>query len=708
MSKKKKIIMITSIAVAAALVIAAVVLVIVLVNKNKDPDPKTPAIVYEVSLESEQFSMIIGDEKPLIASYTRQDGTELVFTSSDETVVKVDEYGRLTALKAGTATITVSYGTASDSCVVTVGTNGLLPALQLTNVPSEQVYIEQSTQLDLSGSVLFNGATYTDVELNYSVSDESVGKVENGVFKPLAVGTTEITVTATWRGMTGASMSKTVVVEVKPELMFAVNGGESEITLYTQTDRVSPFEITATYGNVALETGVEITKGGEFIKYDETAQTVTSRGITGEAEIAVSYELEGETITATIPVHVKPTIYDYQEAVTDFSVIHGDVVKGKTLRALLGGDIVSATDENGNALEVQDSKIYGVQSRDDGEFETTITICAKTHGYKLNIKGYTGVFAKAEDFEVFNMNAKVATQDGVKNYYPIDENKPIQKWEGYYVLANNIDASDYTHAAVGSNLTGFGIQNTKHLSYGFQGTFDGQGYTVKGMKVGAGGIFGLLVNATVKNVAFAEVELKAEKYTTTLASWIIDSTLSNVYIGVANESLAADGSVFACGINTSDLKGCIAETKANFAFAPTGETARVATGSFTFQSKELFDKVSDETEKVSSFADVYVISGEKLGYYVSGGYCLQAENETIELEDGFTALTMVGVKRFATREAMRTAGNSYTYFSNAYWTSESGAPVWKSLEGEYPSADEILSDEIPEKETVGGFDVEWL
>ncbi len=723
MSKKKKILIFTSIAVAVVLAITAVILVIVLVKKKKNPDPVTPAIVYEVSLDSEQFSMILGDEKPLIANYTRQGETELVFTSSDETVVKVDEYGRLTALKIGTATITVQYGTASDSCVVTVGTNGLLPLLQFSNVSAESVYIEKETKLDLSGIVLFNGKTYTDVELTYAVEDENVGKVENGVFTPSATGTTEITVNASWRGVTGASLSKTIVVEVKPTLVFMVNGGVNEITLYTQTERVSPFEITATYDNVTLPTSVEITQGSEFIEYNETEQKVKSRGRTGEAEISVSYELDGEDIVKTFPVHVKPSIYDYQTTVENFSAIHGDVVKGTTLRALLGGDIVSATDANGNALKVDSNKIYGVESSNSGKFETTITIYAATHGYRMHIEGYSGIFARAEDFAVFNTNTKIYQNDKTgkpKDFYPIDENKPMQKWEGYYVLANNIKADNYVHKAVGENLTGFGIKNERGYNYGFHGTFDGQGYTVDGMTVGAYGIFGYLVNATVKDVAFANVTLKNEKYATAIAGWIINSTLSNVYVGIANDTkLTTDGAVFACGMNVSTLKGCIVETKETFGYAPTVktqedpvtqepievETPRAYTGSFTWQSKEL----SDRDEKISSFMDVYVISGEKLGYYKTAPYYLIAENdETLDLEEGFDVYTLVGVKRYATRTAMQEAENSYTYFASRCWTLDSGAPVWKSLNGEYPSADEIISDEIPKKETVGGFDVEWL
>ena len=690
-------------------------------KKEQTQTPTPPPVTYEVSLNSEQISMTIGDETPLIASFTKQDGATLTFTSSDETVVKVDENGKLLALKAGTATITATYGTASDTCVVTVGLNGLLPLLQLSNVSSDYLYIEQSTQLDLSGSVLFNGKTYTDVALSYSVAGD-VGTVENGVFKPTKTGTAEITVTGTWRGVSSVSMTKTITVEVKPELVFQLNDGASEITLYTQTDKTSPFEVTATYGGEDLETTVEITSGSEYITYDPTAETVACKGITGEAEISVSYEIDGEEIVNVFPVHVKPTVYDFETTVTNFSAIHGDVVKGTTLRALLGGGFTSVTDENGNALTVDENKIYGVQSSDTGKFETTLTVYYPTHCYNVHIEGYTGIFAKAEDLAVLNMNGQVTKVNGVKDIYPIDEEKPVQKWEGYYVLANNIDATGYTHAKTGASLTQLGIQNEKYKPVGFQGTFDGQGYTVKGMTVGAHGRFGVLMEAEVKNVAFADVTLKDEKYASVLSGWIINSTLSNVYISVANtDKMTTTGSVLADGIQTSALKGCIVEMPETFGYAPvettttttdpdTGAETTVTTysnpafkGSFTWQSLEL----SRDEEARSSFADVYVLSTEKLGWYGSGNYYLQGDGENLADEaNGIKAYTLVGVKRYDTRSALETAGLSYTSFSSDYWTLVNGAPVWKSYGAEYPSVE--VNDETPKKETIGGFDPEWL
>ena len=673
--------------------------------KKKQPQQNTPVdSTYEVSFPNETLMLVVGDESALVADYAYQEGLSLTYTSSDESVVKVDEYGRLVALKEGTATITVRYGEASDSCLVTVTMNGLLPLLQLPNVPMEEISMTKSSELDLSGTVLFNEKTFTDVELSYELSDETVGKIENGVFVPLKTGATEIYVKGTWRGCSAQSLTKMISITVIPERFFAVNDGISEVTLYTQNNTTSPFVVTVEYDNVALPSTVDVTSGSEYVRYDAEKQTLVSRGRAGEAEVTISYEVDGELLTKVIPVYVKPTIYSYAKTVENFSAIHGDVAKGKTLKAILGGNILSAYAEDGSALEVKDNKVYGVESSNDGEFQTEITICTDTHGYTLEIEGYSGIFAKAEDFSVFNINLQYGYTDeqgnSIKEFVPVDASKPMQVWEGYYILLNNIDASDYTHSCGGVTLHSRGIQSG--YPYGFYGTFDGQGYTVKGMTIQAYGLFGYVNDATIKDVAFVDVTLDSSvNYSTTLASWINHSTVSNVYISIANEgAYAMRAAGFAGGVNLSTIAGCVVETKETLSF----KSSSKASGAFTYLNKEVLDGDAD----VSRFVDVYVVTTAHLGYYESSNAYALAENDTFVVPEGGRGYTLEGVKKFATVAEMQAAGNTYTAFSASCWSMESGAPVWKSVNGEYPSADDLIIDEIPEKGSDGDFNVDWL
>ncbi|MBQ7374131.1 MAG: hypothetical protein IJW64_06215, partial [Clostridia bacterium] len=79
---------------------------------------------------------------------------------------------------------------------------------------------------------------------------------------------------------------------------------------------------------------------------------------------------------------------------------------------------------------------------------------------------------------------------------------------GYYVLGNNINCNGATYSATGRD-------GNKQ----FQGIFDGQGYTISNLSVGANGIFNLIVGGTVKNVNFTDVSLVRDgnNYTALLA-----------------------------------------------------------------------------------------------------------------------------------------------------------------------------------------------
>ncbi len=645
---------------------------------------------YEVVLDNETMLLTLGDEGVLIAEPSEiKEGATLTYTSSDPSVVSVDNLGKLTALKTGTATITVRYGEASATCLVTVDLGGLLPSLQMTNVTEDELYIDKSTEIDLSCTVSFNGKTYEDVTVAYELSDDTVGEVENGKFKPLASGVTEISVIATWRGMTGgetyASLKKTITIEVVAEFVFMINDGATEITIYTQGDgNSSPFVVTATYDGEALATTVEITEGSDYIEYDATAQTVTSKGVAGEAEITVTYTLDGENVSVKVPVHVLVTVYNYDGTVENFSAMHGDVATGTPIATVLGtifgaDEIVSVVDADGTALELADGKLNGVKSSADGEFESAITAYAASYGYRITLKGYTGILTKAEDFAVFNVNAiytKKPEGASNKDYHPIDETKPLGKWEGYYVLANDIDASGYEHAANGQLLHQRGIQSGV-AKCGFFGTFDGCGHTVTGMTIGDYGLFGYLVNATVKNVAFVDVTLRDVAYATVLSAWVLNSTISNVYISVANDGTQTKvGAAITGGAEKSTFVACIFEMDERFGYT----NSLKFKGSFAYTSMELHR--NDAT--VTTFTDVYVISTCVIGYHNDNKYYLQANNETladsITIPDGFKVYTLAGLKKYASVEAMEAdTGNTYAAFDAEYWTLEDGVPIWHSL-----------------------------
>lgn len=130
---------------------------------------------------------------------------QLVWESSDPSVLSVDQNGLVTALKTGKATLTLSGGEASVSCAVTV------------TVPAESLAFEQESYQVSMGKTLVLPLTALPEGANESYSwessDTAVATVgADGTVTGVAPGTVTITVTGA-----NATASCTVTVTIPPE-----------------------------------------------------------------------------------------------------------------------------------------------------------------------------------------------------------------------------------------------------------------------------------------------------------------------------------------------------------------------------------------------------------------------------------------------------------------------------------------------------------
>ena len=154
----------------------------------------------------ESMQLEKGETTQLTVDFGAQDGaTEeaiakaaekltLVWNSSDEAVATVDETGKVTAVGAGTAEITVALeeGNISSTCEVKV----IVPAEGATSPETLNLEVngENKAQLDVKATP----EDATDVTFTYKSSNPEVATVdENGVVTAVANGETDITVTMT-------------------------------------------------------------------------------------------------------------------------------------------------------------------------------------------------------------------------------------------------------------------------------------------------------------------------------------------------------------------------------------------------------------------------------------------------------------------------------------------------------------------------------
>ena len=151
---------------------------------------------------------------------------------------------------------------------------------------------------------------------------------------------------------------------------------------------------------------------------------------------------------------------------------------------------------------------------------------------------------------------------------PTNTIKPGKIQEGkYFILAGNIEAGETTYNTTINYTDASGNAQTNYSNIGineggFAGTLDGRGFAVKGGVMQAGGIFGVLDRATIKNIDFLNVSLWGAN-STLLAGSAYYSTIENVNITIAGTADTIANPAYFFGVVASYRSSQLTLTKVN-------------------------------------------------------------------------------------------------------------------------------------------------
>lgn len=156
-----------------------------------------------ISLDRSEATLAIGETVQLVATAQPENATGFVgaWNSDNEAVAVVGDDGTVTAVGAGSATITVFSGRYQASCVVTVGVR-----TELVQFAQDEIvlYVAQTQQLEYAVSPAENNID----TVTFTSSDPNVATVaEDGTVTAIGYGVATITIT---HG--GASDTCTVIV----------------------------------------------------------------------------------------------------------------------------------------------------------------------------------------------------------------------------------------------------------------------------------------------------------------------------------------------------------------------------------------------------------------------------------------------------------------------------------------------------------------
>ncbi len=148
--------------------------------------------VTEITISHSELTLIEGETANLVATVSPDDATDktVTWTSSDESVATVSAAGEVTAIKAGTATITAASSNGlTATCQVTV--DQLVIEMEAIILNVESLDLEVGDTFQLTAEIIPADATYQDLE--WWVDDDAIATVDqNGMVTMLSEGETTV------------------------------------------------------------------------------------------------------------------------------------------------------------------------------------------------------------------------------------------------------------------------------------------------------------------------------------------------------------------------------------------------------------------------------------------------------------------------------------------------------------------------------------
>ena len=146
--------------------------------------------VTDVTIDKAEISIVEGESQKLGATVTPDNATDknVVWTSSDNTVATVDGSGNVTAVKAGSATITAKAGDKTATCLVTVTAKEIV--LNEIAIDPASTEVKEGTTFELTVKFLPEGASTKPV--SWRSTNEEVATVSDGTVTTLKAGKTKI------------------------------------------------------------------------------------------------------------------------------------------------------------------------------------------------------------------------------------------------------------------------------------------------------------------------------------------------------------------------------------------------------------------------------------------------------------------------------------------------------------------------------------
>lgn len=285
-----------------AISLAACSFLVAAIACEDDDGPTGPGDeVAQVIIEFDDDTLTVGGTHQLTVTVIDQDGDTLSsqtvdFESSNTTVASVSTSGLITALAAGSATITATVDEVSDTITVVVEED--TTAAELTLDPGDDTNFAVGDTLTFTGTVTTAGGDTLPDEVEFEIIDTAVATVDpsTGLVTAVAVGRTQLVATS-------GAVSDTVEVSVGTEP--GSNVGTLTLTPATLTLAVGASDTLAVAATDTLGAAIPDPLV-DFSSSASTVATVNAFGVvtgvaTGTANIVATFGAASDTTAVTVP-----------------------------------------------------------------------------------------------------------------------------------------------------------------------------------------------------------------------------------------------------------------------------------------------------------------------------------------------------------------------------------------------------------------------
>lgn len=342
--------------------------------------------VQSVEFDLNDITIKTTDDAVKVNVYVKPDDAtikDIVYTSSDESVVTVDKYGFITPVGEGTATVTVASKddpTKSDTITVTVK----IPAEEIT-VDKTEITLNKGETDKITATVTPDNAT--DKEIIYKSDDETIVTVdENGNVTAVGEGTTTITVISKDNPDLKEEIKVSVkvpVTEVTAAEDFTINVGEEKSLEAKTNDDATNKELIYESSDSSV---VKVNNDGTVVGVGEGTATIT---ITSK---------DDPSKTETVEITVKIPVIGIEPEDREFFLNPGDKDKieitvnpenatNKEVIFESSDETIVKVDENGNIEAVGEGEAtITVSSKDDPSIKEEITVNVILKKYNVTYK----------------------------------------------------------------------------------------------------------------------------------------------------------------------------------------------------------------------------------------------------------------------------------------------------------------------------------